>query len=135
LRKGKQIASSSDFTFRLGPLDISGSSKGSGSIRIEPKTKGASACPLGNLRLPRASEDTDESTLTTKQIARANRQQGEEYLAIIPYKSERINKQSRGSRHGLHEIIMRYTMFELGYTFSLEGFISDVFFHYNICIN
>lgn len=135
MRRGKQIASSSDFTFRPGPPDTSGSSKGSGSIRIESKTKGASTCPLGNLRLPRASENTDESTLTIEQIAKANCQQGEEYLAIIPYRSERINKQSSGSRHGLYEIIMPCTMFELGYTFSLEGFISDVFFHYNICIN
>jgi hypothetical protein len=67
--RGKQVASSSDFTFRLGPPKTRSSSREPGSIRIRSRTREASGHPLGKLK---AFEDTKGNILTIEKIARAN---------------------------------------------------------------
>jgi hypothetical protein len=72
--RGKQVASSSDFTFMLRLPETKRSSKESRSFRISPRTKDANARPLENLRLPRALEDIKDNIITIEQLDKANDQ-------------------------------------------------------------
>lgn len=72
--RGKQVPSNSDFTFTLGLPETKGSSREFRSFRISPKTKDHNACPLDNLRLPRAFKDIRDNTITIEQLDKANNQ-------------------------------------------------------------
>ena len=70
--RGKQVLYTSDLTFTLGLPETKGSSRESRSFRISPRTKYDNACPLDNLRLPRAFKNIKDNTITIKQLDKAN---------------------------------------------------------------